>query len=395
MPNTLTARWLFPVDGPPLSRATITIDGNRITHVDKAGARTADIDLGNVAILPGFVNAHTHLDLSDALGKCPPTPDFTAWLRAVVAHRRGQTPQDVARAIEIGLSQCLRYGTTLVGDIAATGASWDQLVKAPLRATVYHELIGLSPERLTQAMDQAETWLKKRTPSEWCRAGLSPHAPYSVNLPRFLEEVRKRPPMDKLPLAIHFAETTAELELLKTRSGPFADFLRQMGAWYPEGLLSGPDQVVNLLQNSTHTAFVHCNYHQPQRMMKHVIYCPRTHAAFHQQPHPFRELLARGTRVAFGTDSLASNPDLDVLAEARLVHRWYPDVPGEVLLRMATLHGAETLTWEEETGSLTPGKSADLVVLPLAADEPDDPHGLLFESGAEVQRVMFRGKWVR
>src|SRR5262245_53464885 len=102
-PYTLTARWIFPVDQPPLARGTITIQGERILDVDKAGTRTADVDLGNVAILPGLVNAHTHLDLSDALGRCPPTPDFTAWLRAVIDHRRRQTTEDVARAINTGL----------------------------------------------------------------------------------------------------------------------------------------------------------------------------------------------------------------------------------------------------------------------------------------------------
>src|SRR5438094_559192 len=94
---TLTARWVLPVDQPPLARATVTICNDQIVAVERAGERAADLDLGNVAILPGLVNAHTHLDLSDALGKCPPSADFCAWLRAVIAHRRQQTPEDVTR----------------------------------------------------------------------------------------------------------------------------------------------------------------------------------------------------------------------------------------------------------------------------------------------------------
>src|SRR5439155_6487571 len=96
-----------------------------------------------------------------------------------------------------------------------------------------------------------------------------------------------------------------------------------------------------------------------------VVYCPRTHAAFGHAPHPFREFLARGVRVALGTDGLSSNPDLDILAEARFLHRKHPDLPGATLLRMLTLFGAEALGWAGETGSLEPGKAADLVVLPL------------------------------
>jgi cytosine/adenosine deaminase-related metal-dependent hydrolase len=126
-----------------------------------------------------------------------------------------------------------------------------------------------------------------------------------------------------------------------------------------------------------------------------VVYCPRTHAAFGHAPHPFRELLARGVRVALGTDSLASNPDLDVLAEARFLHARYPNVPGHVLLHLATLAGAEALGRQDEAGSLTAGKSADLVVVPLAAEEPADPHELVLDSSRPVAAVLFRGEWVR
>ena len=111
------------------------------------------------------------------------------------------------------------------------------------------------------------------------------------------------------------------------------------------------------------------------------------------QPHPFRDFLARGVRVALGTDSLASNPDLDILAEARFVHAHHPFVLGATLLRMATLDGAEALGWDDTTGSLTPGKSADLVVLPLPDRDADDPHNLIFESDAAGSAVMFRGRW--
>jgi cytosine/adenosine deaminase-related metal-dependent hydrolase len=125
-----------------------------------------------------------------------------------------------------------------------------------------------------------------------------------------------------------------------------------------------------------------------------IVYCPRTHAAFGHPTHPFREFLARGVRVALGTDSLASNPDLDVLAEARFVHAKHPDVPGDVLLRMATLSGAEALGWADETGNLTPGKSADFIVLPLPNEEKRDPHLLVLGSAQAVSGVVFRGQLV-
>jgi cytosine/adenosine deaminase-related metal-dependent hydrolase len=125
-----------------------------------------------------------------------------------------------------------------------------------------------------------------------------------------------------------------------------------------------------------------------------LVYCPRTHAAFGHDPHPFQEILAKGGQVALGTDSLASNPDLNLLSEARFLHQRYPNVPGPTLLRIITLSGAEALGWDKETGSLTPGKTADLVVLPLPAKDAADPYSLVFESSTVVTRVMSRGSWI-
>src|SRR5262249_53744812 len=121
-------------------------------------------------------------------------------------------------------------------------------------------------------------------------------------------------------------------------------------------------------------------------------YCPRTHAFFGHSPHPFRRLLEQGVRVALGTDSLASNPDLDLLAEARFLRRLHPDLPGELLLRLATLSGAEALGWEDQTGGLEPGKSADLVVLPVPPG--GGPYAFLDEPDATPRRVLSRGRWV-
>src|ERR1019366_5682554 len=129
-PRTYTARWIFPVSSPPLERGTISIAADKIVAVEPHGTRTPDVDLGNVAILPGFVNAHTHLDLTGARGQCPPTPDFTQWLRQVIAFRHGRAPEQVQADIAVGLAECLRFGTTLIGDIAAGGASWDLLAQA-------------------------------------------------------------------------------------------------------------------------------------------------------------------------------------------------------------------------------------------------------------------------
>src|SRR5947209_6500463 len=217
---SLTARWVFPVDAPPLERGILTIAGDHIAAVEPYGTRTADYDLGNAAILPGLVNAHTHLDLSGARGKCRPTPDFISWLRTIIESRRDRTPSQVAADVQIGLRESLSYGTTLIGDISAGGLSWSNLEPAPLRAVVFYELLGLTEDRAGQFLAAGRDWLDSLLPAVTCHPGLSPHAPYSVRS-TLITEAAHLCYNQRLPMAIHLAESLAEVELLHHRRGPF------------------------------------------------------------------------------------------------------------------------------------------------------------------------------
>jgi cytosine/adenosine deaminase-related metal-dependent hydrolase len=393
--GTLTARWLFPVSRPPLEGGTIGIDGDRIAAVEPHGRYTAALDLGDVAVLPGLVNAHTHLDLSGLAGRCLPGHNLPDWLRSVIGSRRQLTPEQVERDIRQGLSDCLHYGTTLVGDISAFGASYQLLRDASLRAVVFHELLGVPVERARQAWTGAEQWLASVELTSTCRPGLSPHAPYSVRSSLF-KQVAERARRDSLPVSIHLAESREEIELMYHRCGPFVEFLQGLGVWDPNGLVPGFDEILSLYQGVSPLLLAHGTYLDllsPIPKDAAVVYCPRTHAAFGHQPHPFRDMLRSGVRVALGTDSLASNPDLSVWNEVRFLHERHPDMPGADLLRLATLSGAEALGWDTETGSLEPGKSADLVVMPLT-ERTGDVYGDLFHTSAGVRSVMFRGQWV-
>lgn len=382
--STLTARWILPVAGPPLERGTITIRDGRIAAVEPRGMRTADEDLGNAAIVPGFVNAHTHLDLSGARGLIAPTPEhFTDWLRGVIAFRRSRSPADVQADIRAGLAECLRFGTTLLGDISADGCSWDALAAAEVRAVVFREVIGLGPD-WRDRFDAAKRWLGEGD-TPMCRRAISPHAPYTVR-ESLLEALEDLGAMT----AMHVAESPHEAELIERRSGPFAEFLRSLG-FTDLSVLAG-----RMVRFTRSRLIVHGNYLPVETRLhsdQSIVYCPRTHAAFGHPPHPFREFLKSGNRVCLGTDSLASNPDLDVLAEARFLHARYPEVAGE-MLRTITLAGAEALGCANETGSLEVGKAADLVAVPLP-DREAGPYELLFAEHDAPRRTMLRGQWFK
>ncbi len=395
-PWTVTARWVFPVSSPPLKRGTVTVVGERLVAVEPHGVRQPDRDFGDAALLPGLVNAHTHLDLSGCRQPFPADGDFPSWVRRVVQYRRSLPPGQEEADARAGVAESLRHGVTLLGDIAAGGRTWPVLAAAPLRAVVFHELLGLPRERAGKAWADALAWLRSCSATATCCPGLSPHAPYSVRASLFRAAAALAAARG-LPLAVHLAETRAEQDFLATHSGPFVPFLQAVGVWDPDGLVADVQQVLNLHRDTPGTLFAHGNFLTDADSVPAgatIVYCPRTHAHFGHPPHPWRRLLSRGVRVALGTDSRASNPDLDLLAEARFLHALEPDVPGELLLRLATLSGAEALGWADDLGSLTPGKSADLVVVPLPTEE-DEPHRLLLGCNSGPSAVFVRGAEIR
>lgn len=377
------------MDRPAIEGGTLTIAGDRIVAVEPPGKARVDLDLGDVAVLPGLVNAHTHLDLGALRGRLPPSR-FTDWLRAVVAYRRSSTAAEWAPAIRAGIDESLRNGTTLVGDIAFAGTSGPILTASPLRAVAFYELIGLKRSRAEQVLQEADRWLARQHRTASYRFGLSPHAPYTVS--RYLmEEAVRRAQLVHLPLAVHFTETSEEGSLLLFRTGPLRAFLEELGAWDESDLFSSLTEPLLCAAEGRPGLLIHGNGLSPPGFPGvSIVYCPRTHAYFGRPPHPFAELQAAGMNVALGTDSLASNPDLSILEEMRFLHRRRPEVDGEQIVRMGTVCGAQALGWEVQTGTLTPGKLADWIAVPIEA-AGRGPCDLLLEGDRSPSRVCIRG----
>ncbi len=406
--RTFRARWIFPVEGEPIADGVLVVEDGRIGGLHRAVDRSADVDLGNVAIVPGFVNAHTHLDL-DAIPDLPAGRiDQIDWLRRVVAYRRQQPSGGAASTIARNLEASLAAGTTLVADISAGGQSWAQVAAAPVRAVVFAELIGLKRERAMDTTHTAFEWLGQITPEAMvagcARPGFSPHAPYTT-----AGWVYERATAAGVPLCTHLAELPEEAELLADGSGRLRDFLEELGAWdgvweplgsrSAEYIRRGPLRRADWL-------VAHGTYLEPddywqfrpsaaaagQRVA--IAYCPRTRARFGHRPHPYRALLERGAIVCLGTDSLASAPSLSVLDEMRALHHEDPSLGGPLLLTMATLFGAWALRAETVTGSLKVGKSADLAVIALPDREASDPYSLVLDSGLPVVATAFEGRFL-
>ena len=390
------ARWVFPVDGPPIEDGAVTFRGSTITAVGRDP--TADIveDLGNVALLPGLVNAHTHLEFSDLdspLGEQGMSlPD---WIRLVIEFRASAS-RDISATVQQGLRECIAFGTTAVGEIVSSTVPLEAYAQTPLPLTLFHELIGLSESMGAEALASG---VQRCTGSEnlaSCAVGLSPHAPYSVH-----RDVVAACAVDRnRPVAMHLAESREEIELLSSGTGPFVDLLKDLGAWNPTAIPQGtrPLDYLKLLAACDRSLVIHGNYLDDEeiqflaanRSRMTVVYCPRTHAYFGHSPYPLAKMLAAGVRVAIGTDSRASNPDLNMLEEMRFVAKTHPDVSPSDILSMATRGAAEALGCKK-SGTIVLGRHADLVAIPLHQNESRDPWESLLNPSSPIHAAWRSG----
>jgi cytosine/adenosine deaminase-related metal-dependent hydrolase len=441
--RALRARYVFPVTSPPIPDGVVTIQDGKIVGVgrlpaDGPGDMVVE-DLGNAAILPGLVNAHTHLEFSDLaapLGE--PGMGFVDWVRRVIDYRR-QSESQPDSAVEKGLQESVRCGTVALGEIAQPGWPTKAFADAPIQSTVFLELIGPTRQRVGPAFDLARQhcaiakqrvagaelgWLGLSeavpqrhgwgtaslspshplpSPSHPVLLGLSPHASYTVH-PDLLGEIVGLSQAASVPLAFHLAESREEMNLLRSGSGPLREFLETLDAWEPELVRPGtrPLDYLHRLAPAWRTLIIHGNYLDDEEIRylgeksgrMAVVYCPRTHAWFRHAPYPLEKMLAAGATVALGTDSRASSPDLSVLVEMRRVVEEHPSVPWSDVLALGTIRGAIALGRHQQTGSLGPGKFADLAVVALPNRDTVEPHELLFHSDLPVVATMSRGQRV-
>lgn len=410
MPNrtaTIRARWVIPVDSPPLRDGVVRAVDGRIVSVGKYRPGDVLTDLGNVALTPGFINAHTHLEfslLNAPLGRRG--MPFADWIGEVVDFRRRLTHEATdlesysRQATVAGLKESASASVSAIGEIATT--PWPEKCFSScgdVRGTLFLELLGLSPEKIEPLLAAAKQHVEVKDPSSF-RRGLSPHAPYTVH-PELLRQVCQLSAERRIPLAMHLAESCEELELLRSHSGPLVERLKELGAWHPGSLPRGmrPLDYLEMLAAAYQVLVIHGNFLVREEMefiaarrdRMTVVYCPRTQAYFPHGDYPLAEMLACGVRVAVGTDSRASNPDLSVLSELRHVAQHHSHVQPEEILKMGTLYGAEALSLADELGSLTPGKRAALAVVPLPV-VGDDPFELLFHGEAPAGRIEMEAR---
>ena len=414
------ARWVLPVSSPPIENGIVTVAQGRVTDVRaKKVSDQVTVDHGDATLLPGFVNAHTHLELTFCRGQVPFDGSFVGWVRRLQSFLATEgSPEARAASLAEGLAQSLRAGVTAVADIGYGGGPLNAWASSPMHVLGLLETLGMgakrnhdhaqSIERLIDLIVSATTVSSEvsshvsdlKSEISNLKLGISPHAPYSTS-PEVFDKAIEFASTKNLLIATHLAETMEEVQFLKDGTGPFRELLESLGLW--DGSFAPPgcspiEYAESLGLLALRPILAHVNYatdadlDRLARCRAHVVYCPRTHRFFGHEPHRYKDMLARGINVCVGTDSLASGDSLSVLEELRWLRRMDRETPHDELLKMGTVRGATALRWDDEIGTLGVGKRADFVVISLDDPGTDDPCSDLLDTTARPLSIWIAGK---
>lgn len=356
-----------------VDRGRIVATGHRVSSRDDA----RDVDLGDVAIMPGLVNAHTHLELSYLRDEVAPASEFVTWVRGLLAARRLQADPrspEILAAINGAVAEAIACGTAVVGDISNTLASFGALARSPLAAVVFYEIVKFNAPDPEAIVERARREIDALGPAAMVRTSLAAHAPYSV-APLVFRAIRKDIDRDAFaPCSVHLAESAEETEFIRTAGGPWRTLLEELGSWDPAWTAPGGSPVQYLDDNGfldARVLAVHGVQMSPADLARlsargtSLVTCPRSNGHTGAGVPPIEDFYKSGVRIAIGTDSLASAPDLSIFAEVATLHALAPTVPASALLESATQGGARALGFDADFGTIEPGKRARLLAVDL------------------------------
>jgi aminodeoxyfutalosine deaminase len=417
----IRAAWLVTGRGEPIRGGSVVTRAGRVVGVEKNSTGPVDIEFEQHVLMPGLINAHTHLEFSGLEQPLSASGGFSEWVGRVIAYRQsllntdsmGSVQPSEVRVTSVlrGAGEVMETGSVAVVDIATEPYPLDRLRswRGEFGALEYWgvgEVLGWRTERVEAFRRWYLTMTAEGNSNEFGSSidssdsavlnwGISPHAPYSTS-PRLIQWAIERSRVEKRLLAMHLGETPEEMEWLANRSGPFADLLIRMGIGEVPMLSQWKSAADYLKQLSRgwRVLVVHGNYLPAEsweilsehREHMSLVYCPRTHRHFGHAAYPLGALKAAGVRVVVGTDSRASNPDLNIWGELQAIAGGSSGLsPGEILA-LGTSEGAAALGISNRLGAIEVGRVSRWVVAPMrnsgsGAEQPSalwdqlfDPH---------------------
>jgi cytosine/adenosine deaminase-related metal-dependent hydrolase len=378
-----TASWLINPDRTPLAGGAILVRNGLVAATGtlaelKGSCPATVIDHHDSAILPGFVNAHTHLELTHFPSWRLRTHidynprRFSDWIIQLIKICRGLQGEDFRASLVEGMRKCVESGTTAVGDIITRYDLLTAYDVPPIAGRLFFEALGHDPVRFGERLELALT-AADGMPGKHLSPGLSPHAPYTIgedNLPAIRDAALSR----SLPLAIHISESRAESDFIFDTSGPLAEELYPFVGWerylMPPRHCSSTELLDRYGLLTPATLAIHCvhvNLADAQILQKRgvtVCLCPRSNDRLDVGRAPLHLFRKLDIPLALGTDSLASNDSLSLWDEMRFaLDQFTGELSPADVFRMATTGGAAALGLSGELGSLDDGKRADFQII--------------------------------
>ena len=426
MTKIYCASWVLPISSPPIADGAIAVEGQQIVSVGTRSALLAQfkeattLELGESAIIPGLVNAHSHLELTAMRGFLEDeAADFFAWLRKLTQARlERMTADDLKVSASWGACEAARAGVTCVADASdAALQSLTALSDVGLRGIVFQESFGPDPRLAQENFEKLTTKIAalRERETELVNVGVSPHAPYTV-CRRQLEMISRFALDEKLPVMMHAAETEMEVAFLREGQGPFAEGLRSRGIEWRAPGVSPIQYLYDVGVLEARPLLAHCihvddaDLETIKQTETRVAHCPKSNAKLGHGIAPFGRMIEKGIDVGLGSDSVASNNTCDLLEEARfalLLARSQVGVGGDRnrdlncddLLHAATLGGARALGLAGKIGELKAGLQADFAVVSLDGAHQTPSYGptetLIFaSSGRDVSMTVVAGREV-
>ncbi|MFD2583079.1 amidohydrolase family protein [Pedobacter vanadiisoli] len=369
-----SADWIFPVSSPPIKNGVVAVNATgEIQQVLSADeAKNLDVVYLKGAIVPGFINTHCHLELSHMLGQIPEHTGLVAFVQSIIKSRHGDAAQ-IKASMEAADQKMFDNGIVAVGDISNQISSKEIKENSKIHYHTFIEAMGFNPERAGVIMDTVKGLRQDFKP---LAASIVPHAPYSVS-PLLFELIREEAEKDNTMISVHNQETEDENAFFENKTGGFLDLYRFLGlditffkptnktslqSWLPNIKEQKTLLVHNTVSNQADISFA-----KEHNTNLYWCLCPQANLYIENALPDVDLLINENVKITLGTDSLASNHQLNILSEMRTLQK-HKQVAFEKLLTWATVNGAEFLALDKQLGTIEVGKKPGLNLIQLSAD---------------------------
>lgn len=383
MPEFYRARWIIPMSAPPMEEGGVIVDHGKIIAVGRSRelkkkySATIDHDLGEAILMPGLINAHTHLDYTMMKNQLEPRNNFTAWIQGLNKIKFSLQPEEVIAAMIQGMGELQKWGCTAVANIVAFPEVLEKLPFSSLRLWHLIEIMDIrGPQQGEERIRVAEKFFEEKPKignDPKIKFGISPHAPQTTSQGLYRASIQLAQQY-QIPFCTHLSESEEEFEMFTQGTGMLFDFLKKFGRDRSDTGFQTPVQALlknDLLPRGAMLVHMNCLTEKDRELLvQHsddffVVHCPKTHHFFDRPLFDWKFFYDHQYRLSLGTDSLASNDKLNLFSEMQLFAKTAPALAPEEILKMVTLHPAEAIGMKGKLGELSPGAFADMIAIPF------------------------------